>query len=384
MAKKKNPGLYKRNGIWHIRKTIYGGTIQESTGTGDLTKAEEHLIYRIEQIRQQVCFGARKPCTFREAVVRYLEDKAREGKATIKVDKSRFRGMDKFVSHLHLDEIHMGTLEPLISDMKKRGVKNQTLNHTLKLIRQVLRLASAEWIDENGNTWLHAAPPIKLFDLRDARKPYPLGWEEEERLLAVMPEHIRRMAQFAINTGCREAEIVNLRWEWEYEVAELSTTVFIIPAWVQGKDGRLKGMVKNRTDRLVVLNETAKKVIEMCRGQHLTHVFSYRGKSITKIYNSAWKNNRSRAGLDQVRVHDLKHTFGFRLRSAGVSFEDRQDLLGHRSNRITTHYSSAELSDLIEAANKVCSNKTGKPKLTFRPMMKKEPLLGFTNSSQGV
>ena len=36
-------------------------------------------------------------------------------------------------------------------------------------------------------------------------------------------------------------------------------------------------------------------------------------------------------GLPQVRVHDLKHTFGRHLRAAGVSFEDRQDLLGHRS-----------------------------------------------------
>jgi integrase len=57
-----------------------------------------------------------------------------------------------------------------------------------------------------------------------------------------------------------------------------------------------------------------------------------------------------------VRVHDLKHTFGRRLRAAGVSFEDRQDLLGHRSGRITTHYSAAELTNLIEAANKVCSD----------------------------
>jgi len=53
-------------------------------------------------------------------------------------------------------------------------------------------------------------------------------------------------------------------------------------------------------------------------------------------------------------VHDLKHTFGRRLRSAGVSFEDRQDLLGHKSGRITTHYSAAEISNLIRAANMVC------------------------------
>lgn len=57
-----------------------------------------------------------------------------------------------------------------------------------------------------------------------------------------------------------------------------------------------------------------------------------------------------------MRVHDLKHTFGRRLRAAGVSFEDRQDLLGHRSGRITTHYSQAELSNLIAAAEKVCGD----------------------------
>ena len=53
-----------------------------------------------------------------------------------------------------------------------------------------------------------------------------------------------------------------------------------------------------------------------------------------------------------MRVHDLKHTFGRRLRIAGVNFEDRQDLLGHKSGRITTYYSQVELIYLIQATNK--------------------------------
>jgi len=91
-------------------------------------------------------------------------------------------------------------------------------------------------------------------------------------------------------------------------------------------------------------------------------------RPVTRINNTAWKAARKRAanawekqhgeaapsGFRKVRVHDLKHTFGRRLRAAGVSFEDRQDLLGHRSGRITTHYSQAELSSLIEAAERVC------------------------------
>jgi len=45
----------------------------------------------------------------------------------------------------------------------------------------------------------------------------------------------------------------------------------------------------------------------------------------------------------------------------GVSFGDRQDLLGHRSGRITTHYSAAELSRLIEAAERVCEHRGEQP-----------------------
>ncbi len=81
------------------------------------------------------------------------------------------------------------------------------------------------------------------------------------------------------------------------------------------------------------------------------------------MLNSAWLRARKKASLTQARVHDLKHTFGHRLRAAGVSFEDRQDLLGHRSGKITIHYSAAELSRLIEAANAVCESGQGQPEL---------------------
>jgi hypothetical protein len=62
-------------------------------------------------------------------------------------------------------------------------------------------------------------------------------------------------------------------------------------------------------------------------------------------------------------VHDLKHTFGRRWRAAGVNFEDRQDLLGHGSGRITTHYSAAELTRLIEAAESVVDQNGKWPEL---------------------
>ena len=134
---------------------------------------------------------------------------------------------------------------------------------------------------------------------------------------------------------------------------QLGTKVFIIPSrWV-----------KNGEERLVVLNSVARSVVEARRGIHPTHVFTYEGHPIDRMLTSGWIRARRRAGLPQVRVHDLKHTFGRRLRAAGVSFEDRQDLLGHRSGRITTHYSAAELARLIEAAERVCTSRSNSPEL---------------------
>jgi integrase len=137
---------------------------------------------------------------------------------------------------------------------------------------------------------------------------------------------------------------------WEVAVPELGTSVFVIPA----------DRVKNGETRLVVLNRVAQAVIESMRGAHPQYVFTYRGKPIATMNNTAWQSARVRAGLPQVWVHDLKHTFGRRLRAVGVSFEDRQDLLGHKSGRITTHYSNAELQNLIDAANRVCADESRK------------------------
>ena len=113
-----------------------------------------------------------------------------------------------------------------------------------------------------------------------------------------------------------------------------------------------------------MLNGTALKVINEVRGQHPEYVFTFNGKPTARMLNSAWLRARKKVGLG-VRVHDLKHTFGRRLRAAGVSFEDRQDLLGHRSARITTHYSSAELRNLLDATNKVCVEQANAPLLTL-------------------
>jgi integrase len=158
------------------------------------------------------------------------------------------------------------------------------------------------------------------------------------------------MCLYKVNTGCREQAVCQLRWDWEIQVPELNTAVSIIPGEV----------VNNRKDRLVVLNRIARSVVEEVRGAHPDYVFTYQGHPVQNINNSSWKRVRKAVGLPLVRVHDLKHTFGRRLRAAGVPLETRKVLLGHRNGDITTHYSAPELEELVEAANQVCDSKSGK------------------------
>lgn len=352
MGRKKTPGLYKRGETWHIDKQVFGRRLCESTGADTLEEAEKYLARRLEEVRQATVYGVRPRRIFREAATKYLLEN--QHKASIYSDVGRLKVLDQYIGELALDTIHMGALEQFIAGRRKEGVKTRTINHGLKVVRRILNLCATEWLDEHGLTWLLTAPKIRLLPELDLRKPYPLSWEEQTRLFAELPQHLRKMALFAVNTGCRDAEMCSLQWAWEVSVPEIwGGSVFIIPA----------EKVKNREDRLVVLNDVARSIIEELRGEHLEYVFTYRDKPVTRMLNSGWKRAREVVGL-KVRVHDLKHTFGRRLRAAGVSFEDRQDLLGHRSGRITTHYSGAELTNLLEAANRVCEQRRSGPVLT--------------------
>jgi integrase len=192
-----------------------------------------------------------------------------------------------------------------------------------------------------------------------------------------------RMALYKVNTGCREQEVCKLRWEWEIRVPDLNTSVFLIPAGFGGRSD--KAGVKNGDERLVILNRVAMNIIDKQRGLHKDLVFpygqpdQYGATTMDRMNDSAWRKARKRSadkweqtnqspahpGFRAFRVHDLKHTFGRRLRAAGVTEEDRKALLGHKNGSITIYYSTPELQHLIEAANKVSATDSRGPALTI-------------------
>jgi len=265
MGRKQTPGLYKRGEIWHIEKQVLGHRLRESTGAKSLQEAEQYLVRRIEDIRQAKIYGVRPKRSFKEAAVRFLTEN--QHKASINTDAILLKSICPFIGTLSLDQVHIGTLQDFIKAKQDANLKTKSINNTLGLVRHILKIAATEWIDENGLTWLHVAPTIKLLPVKDACEPFPLSWEEQSKLLEALPLHLNQMVRFKVNTGCREQEVCQLRWEWEKYIPSLKTSVFIIPSHIN-RDGEIRKLVKNGEDRLVILNDEAYDVIEEVRGIH--------------------------------------------------------------------------------------------------------------------
>ncbi len=387
MAKKAITGLQKMpNGIWKIDKIYRGERIQESTGTCEREEAEQYLIHLLEKMRQRKVYGVREIKTFAQAAAKYLVEHREQ--PSIRLTALYLEQVVEYIGHLPLTHIDDDALAGYLRDRKadavmpdgklKKGVSNRTINIAIERVIRVLQLACRKWRDEERRPWLDSVPLLtKLEEKKASRKPYPMSWEEQSILFGELPDHLRRMALFKVNTGCREQEVCKLRWDWEIFVPELETSVFLIPAEFGGRHEN--SGVKNRDERLVVLNRVARSIIEQQRGISREWVFPYNGTAMHRMNDSAWKKARVRAaklwqeqhlraahpGFASIRVHDMKHTFGRRLKAAGVTEEDRKSLLGHKNGSVTSHYSGAELGQLIEAANKVSATDSRGPVLTI-------------------
>ena len=345
------PGLRQKGGIWHIEKRCRyapGGWLRESTGTSSRTEAEKLLIRRLAELEKEARRHEAAIYTFEECALRYLEEIAHKSSAdTIAMHLDQ---LFPFIGDLAVAQVHDGTIRAFIDQQRNRGLSPKSINNALGVVSTVLNRAARVWRDSDGTPWLSQAPArISRLPLKGMQaRPYPLSWAEQDRLIKVLPRHIADATLFAVNTGCREQEVCQLRWDWEVTFPDNGTSVFVLPA----------SATKTSTERVVVLNTIARRVIESRRSIHEEYVFTYRGNRVGKLNNSAWKRAWRLVGLPTEKgilkgVHNLRHTFGKRLRSAGIPLETRKALLGHANGDITTHYSAAELQELISATESI-------------------------------
>ena len=347
----KMPGLRQKGGIWQIEKRCKyaeGGWLRESTGTSSRIEAEQILIRRLAETEEEAQRKSEAIFTFEEAGIRYLEEIAEKPSAddmAMQLDQ-----LFPFIGQNSLEQVHDGTLKAFVDHETDRGLAPKSVNIAIGVVSAVLNRAARVWRTEDGIPWLRQAPPrlSRLSTKGRQAKPYPLSWKEQDKLFQALPKHLVDAALYAVNTGCREQEVCQLRWDWEVDVPDMETSIFILP----------ESITKTSTERVVVLNTIAQRVIESRRGIHKEFVFTYRGNPTGKLNNTAWKRAWKKAKLPTEQgimkgVHNLRHSFGRRLRGAGIPLETRKALLGHAVGDITTHYSAVELSELLEAVEKI-------------------------------
>lgn len=333
-------GIIKRGATYRIDKRTPWGRLREDTGTGDRREAEAILAARLARLREVHILGAHVEHTFAEAAGQHLLRKR-----DLRSIRDVARSLDVLVARIGevpVRHVHQATLDPLIADLRRKGLKAASINYLMANCRAVLTTA-ARVLRDGDRPWLDTVPLLQMLPTTDAARAYPLSWDEQTRLLAALPGHLATMALYALHTGCREGEICSLRWEWEHRFD--GTSVFVIPgAWT-----------KNGHDSMVVCNSVAQSIVDGERGKHPTHVFQYRGRPLRRMHSHGWRVAWERAGLPvepewKRGPHNLRHTVGRRLRAAGVSEATRRSIL-HHGTRGDVHerYAPADLREIRDA-----------------------------------
>lgn len=319
-------GLYKNGKLWWFSITVNGKRIFKSTGTENKKLAVNIYAKVKTQIVEgkwfEVCEA--KLHTFDELMERYLSDHSKINKApkSYENDKNYIRHMAKIFSGLTLDKI----TPKLISEYKNKrfteGAKPATLQKELICLSHAFNLAIKEW------EWTTVNPVQKV------KIPNPhneidrwLTFEEQERLLKACHDRqwLKEVIVFALNTGMRQGEIVNLMWS---DVDLFRKTAIL-------------HKTKNKEKRTVPLNQT---VIDMLKDKSKVVsikgcVFTQNGtKSTKREIQRQFSTALKRAKIDNFRFHDLRHTFATRLAQASIDIYTIAKLLGHKDIRMTQRY----------------------------------------------
>jgi integrase len=272
-----------------IDKERRGIRICARLGRVSQREAEERLRAEIERTDAESQHNIHTRPRLLDCTARYLAES--RFKRSAKVIEWHVRLLNAHVGHLEIDRIHDGTLAPFVADRLAAKVSATTINRSLEVVRTVLNRAARVYRDYDGRPLLSGLPPLITMLPESPRPPYPITWEEQDRLFPMLPPHLGRMVLFAVNTGLRDSNVCGLMWRWEVAVPEVGRSVFVIPPEA----------FKTKRSHVVILNDAEWSIIETQREKHEVWVFPHRGKRIHNMNNTAWQRIRARGA--SCRAH---------------------------------------------------------------------------------
>jgi integrase len=260
--------------------------------------------------------------TFKAFTKKYV-DHAKTEKRSWRLDVECLKPLTAHFGARALDRITPFYIEQYRKKRLER-VSPRTVNIELSILRRMFRLA---------RTWsLMGTDPLDgVKRLKEPEKSVRiLSPEEETRLLAAAPAHLRDLIILALNTGLRLGELRQLAaGDVDLEVGALTVR-------------------QSKTDRVrhVPLNQKARAVVERGLADGFPTILHYQGQPIGNVHRS-WYKAIKKAKLPGLRIHDLRHTFATRavLRSHG-DLARVALLLGHSSVQMTMRYSHPAPADL--------------------------------------
>lgn len=284
-----------------INKEYRGVRLFLRLGNLSQDDAEQRLRNEIERIDAELERKAHARPLFQQCAARYLDESRH--KRSLETITWHVRMLITHIGQLETHKIHDGTLAPFVTARLAASAGATTINRSLEIVRTILNRASRAYRDDDGCPWLDGIPPSTTMLPVSPRNPYPITWEEQDRLFPLLPDHLGAMVLFAVNTGLRDSNVCGLQWLWEVAVPEVGRSVFVIPPEA----------FKGKRAHVVILNDAAWSIVQAQRRNHPIGVFPYRGKPVGTMNNTAWQTARRLAGLTPVRIHDLRHTYGSRF-----------------------------------------------------------------------
>lgn len=336
--------LYKRkdSSVWWLKIRHNGQVVQRSTGTEDKLKAQEYHDRLKAELWEQQRLGVKPRRSWQEAVLRWMTETA--DKRTHRQDVAKLKWLHTFLGRLYLDEITLDVIDAVREARLKEGTKT-TVNRYLALLRAILRRARDDW------EWLDKVPKVKLYKEAEGRER-SLSPEQAKRLLDELQPHQRDMVLFSLLTGLRQANVLGLEWSR----VDLDRG----HAWIDS------GTSKNRRSISVPLNDGAIEILLRQVGKHPERVFTYKGKPITNANTRAWRQGLKRAGVENFRWHDLRHTWATWHRRAGTPTHELQRLGGWRTASMVERYAHLAPDHLAESAARLSAALTGYDLATVR------------------
>lgn len=324
--------LKKRGNTWYIDFVgISGERVRCSAGTSDKTQAQElHDKLKAESWRV-VKLGEKPTYTWDEAALKFLMETTH--KASHRDDKSRLRWIQPYLKGKRLSEINREQISR-IGEIKAQESSPATANRVLAVIRTILRKAALDW------EWIEKVPRVRLYKEAKRRVRW-LTPEQVQTLLNELPPHQQDLMLFALSTGLRQSNVVKLEWSQ----VDLARKV----CWIHPDQAKARRAIH------VPLNSSAMDVLLRQVGKHPERVFTYKGKPIVWANTRGWREALTRAGIEDFRWHDLRHTWASWLAQQGTPMNVLQELGGWECESMVRKYAHLAPPQLIEHSERIAN-----------------------------